>query len=378
MSLSNLIYFDQAATSFPKPPCVKEAIAEALSEAAGNPGRSAHAKATRAAERVFDVREEICRFFDATSPEGVVFTENATQALNMAIFCATYAGGHVLCSDIEHNAVLRPLAHLQAFGKIRYDVFDSTCVTEERLGALLKPDTRVLVATHASNICGRVLPIEVIGEFCRKRNILFILDASQSAGHIPISVRKMGVDILCAPAHKGLYGILGAGFAIFETQRAFPPFLLGGSGSFSHELSMPNTLPERYEAGSLPVPAILALGASLRLLKEIGVEKIAEHIERLSRLLFEGLSEIRGLSLIDEAPPKNGVISFTHRTLSPSMIAERLDEADVCVRAGFHCAPLAHKTLGTVEEGTVRASVGFSSTKDECDDFLARISLILR
>lgn len=354
-----------------------EALAEALTEAAGNPGRSAHAQASRAAERVFEVREAVCRFFDASSPERVVFTQNATTALNMAIFCACHAGGHVLCSDMEHNAVLRPLAQLERVGKIHYDVFDSATLTEEHLETLVRPDTRALVATHASNICGRVLPIDVIGAFCRKRNILFILDASQSAGHIPISVRKMGVDILCAPAHKGLYGILGAGFAIFETSIPLPPFLFGGSGSFSHELSMPSTLPERYEAGSLSVPAILALGASLCRLEKIGVENILKHVEELSTYLYARLSEIKGLSLIDKAPPKNGVISFIHASLSPAYIAEGLSDEGVCVRAGFHCAPLAHKTLGTEKGGSVRASIGFSNTKEECNDFLLKISSVL-
>ncbi len=376
MSLSDLIYLDHAATSFPKSATVKDAIFYALTEAAGNPGRSAHALAVRAAESVYEVRETLAQFFDASSPERVVFTSGATAALNMAIFCAAAKGGHFLCSDIEHNATLRPLEHLRREGKISYDVFPSDSVSETMLSHYVKKNTVALVATHASNVCGRVLPIRAIGDFCRKRNILFILDAAQSAGHIPISVRKERVDILCAPAHKGLFGVLGAGFAIFETERLLPPFLLGGSGSFSHDPTMPDTLPERYEAGSLPVPAILALGAAIN---ELPAPLDAEaHLLELSAYLFEKLSALGGVRLTDALPPKNGVFSFTHDRLAPSEIAEALSDAGVFVRAGFHCAPLAHKTLGTHECGTVRASLGITSTKKDCDEFVERIFRILK
>jgi len=376
MSLSDFIYLDQAATSFPKPAAVKEALLYALEGAAGNPGRSAHALAARAAESVYDVREDISRFFDASSPERVIFTSGATNALNMAIFCAAANGGHFLCSDIEHNATLRPLEHLRREGKISYDIFPSENVSAELLSHYVKENTVALVATHASNVCGRVLPIRKIGEFCRRRNILFILDAAQSAGHIPISARKDHVDILCAPAHKGLRGVLGAGVAILETERSFPPFLLGGSGSFSHDPTMPSTLPERFEAGSLPVPAILALGAAV---KEIGSPRDAEaYIWELSAYLFERLSDIAGIHTVDTSPPRNGVFSFTHDSLPPGEIAEALNDAGVFVRAGFHCAPLAHKTLGTDVCGTVRASVGVTTTKADCDIFVEQLFRILK
>lgn len=378
MSLYDLIYFDQAATSYPKPPCVLEAVREALTDAFGNPGRSSHEAARLAAERVYEVRDAVCRFFDASSAERVVFTQNATHALNLAISSACAEGGHVLCSDLEHNAVLRPLERLAAEGKIRYNVFPSKGICAEVLEGYLQEDTRAVITTHASNICGRVLPLAELGALCRRRGILFVVDASQSAGHLPLSVRNMHIDVLCAPAHKGLYGILGAGFAIFETQREFPPFMVGGGGANAFSPFMPRELPEHFEAGSLSVPAILSLGASLAYLQERSVHSIAAHIAALEGRLHENLSVLSRVRIWEKEARGTGILSFTCEGVSPSLLAEALDEAGVAVRAGYHCAPLAHKTIGSDEVGTVRISVGATNTLGECDEFAERLNFILK
>lgn len=371
------IYFDQAATSYPKPECVYEAVTRTVRNEGGNPGRSGHRLSLAAAERVLSVREALCRFFDAPSAERVVFTKNATEALNLAIFSVLRGGGHALCSDLEHNAVLRPLAQLKREGTADFDVFESARLSEEYLASLLKNNTRLLVMTHASNICGRVLDASFVGAFCKKHGIIFVLDASQSAGHIPISLREMNIDILCAPAHKGLYGIMGAGFAIFKEALSLPSFLQGGSGVYSLSDEMPTVLPERYEAGTLPVPAIAALGAALARVEQRGVEVIRAHIERLEKHLKSALLTRRGIRVLEAKAHGSGIISFTHETISPATLAERLDEMGVAVRSGYHCAPLAHKTIGSIKTGTVRLSLGASNTAEECDAFLERLDKIV-
>ena len=371
------IYFDQAATSYPKPDCVYEAMVRAVRDEGGNPGRSGHSLSLAAAERVLSVREALCRFFDAPSAERVIFTKNATEAINLAVFSVLRGGGHALCSDLEHNAVLRPLAQLKRDGTADFDIFESARLSEEYLASLLKKSTRLLVMAHASNICGRVLDASLVGSFCKKHGIIFVLDASQSAGHIPISVQKMGIDVLCAPAHKGLYGIMGAGFAIFKDALSLPSFLQGGSGVYSLSEEMPSVFPERYEAGTLPLPAIAALGASLSWVEEKGVGEICAHIERLEGYLMRKLSTRRGIRVLESKAYGSGIISFTHESLSPATLAEMLDEMGVAVRSGYHCAPLAHKTIGSIKTGTVRISLGASNTQEECDAFLERLDKIL-
>ena len=376
MSSYELIYFDQAATSYPKSQAVKESVLRSLTTGVGNPGRSAHKEAKDAAEAVYEARCAVCRFFGATDESRVVFTQNATTALNMAIHAICASGGHVLCSDIEHNAVLRPLAYLAREGKIRFDIFPSRGITADLLERYVRADTCAIVTTHASNVCGRVLPLEIIGDFCRKRSILFIVDASQSAGHLPIDVQRMKIDILCAPAHKGLYGILGAGFAIFETQRELPPLLHGGSGTESFSPYMPKALPERFEAGSLSVPAITALGTSLKEIEAVGVKTIAAHIASIEKYLRQELASFPALSLSKESGC--GILSLTHERFSPSRMADALDEVGVATRAGYHCAPLAHKTLGTDKTGSLRLSLGATNTKAECAAFCERFSAVLK
>lgn len=378
MRSDKLIYFDQAATSYPKPKTVLEAVARAIQEQGGNPGRSAHRLSVQASDLVFSVREKICRFFEAPAADRVVFTKNATEALNLAIFSALRNGGHALCSNMEHNAVLRPLLHLKREGKADFDIFESKEFSKEKLQSLLRKDTKILILNHASNVCGRVQSPMEIGSFCAENGILFVLDASQSAGHIPISMQKMKIDILCAPAHKGLHGILGLGFAVFRTQKSFPPFLYGGSGVYSLDEDMPKELPERYEAGSLSVPAIAALGAGMEFVKEKGVEEIEKKVLSLERFLKEELLKRPFFRVWDEKAEGSGNVSFTHERFSPSLFAELLDSENVAVRAGYHCAPLAHRSIGSIMSGTVRIGLGAFNTFEECEEFIERIDRLIK
>lgn len=359
------IYFDHAATSYPKPKAVEKAVIRALDAEGGNPGRSGHTLSLRAAERVFSARETIANFFGLGDARGVVFTKNATEALNLAISVFTAGGGHVLCDDMAHNALLRPLYALADTGKISLSFFSA----KQALPAV-QEDTVLLCATHASNICTRLCDAERLGAFCQSHDIAFVLDASQSAGHLPIDCEKIGADAVCLPAHKGLYGIMGAGAVLFShPERDYPAFLSGGSGSYSLSREMPKELPEHFEAGTLPLPAIAAFEAGVKWVEEIGIDAIAGKIERLEMRLREGIGNTKGIRIHGEETG-SGIVSFSHTTLSPLRIASLLDGEGFAVRAGLHCAPLAHQTLGTRDAGgTVRVSLGYSNTAKECERF---------
>lgn len=368
MSCFEGIYFDHAATSYPKPRDVLAAVTRALEEEGGNAGRSGHSLALRAALRVYSAREAVAEFFGLPDPAGVVFTKNATEALNLAVhvFCAR--GGHILCDDMAHNALARPLYRLADEGRIRLSFYPHGAKTED-ISKQIEKDTVALCATHASNVCGARLDAKALGSLCRARGIAFVLDASQSAGHLPIDCADIGADAVCIPAHKGLFGIMGAGAALFLHPREdYPPFLTGGGSAYSLSRKMPAALPEHFEAGTLPLPAVAALEAGIAWVKEIGLEAIEAHIAKIEARLSAGLAQIRGITLHGETG--GGILSFTHGSLSPEGIAARLDDAGIAVRAGLHCAPLAHAALGTAPRGTVRVSLGYTNTLDECDKFL--------
>lgn len=371
------IYLDHAATSYPKPKAVLQAISRALSEEGGNPGRSAHALSLRAAERVSSARESIASFFGLRDESGVVFTKNATEALNLAVHALTAKGGHVLSDDMAHNALLRPLYALADKGKISLSLF-SAKEAPEVLASRFREDTVLVCATHASNICSHVCDAVGIGALCKARGVAFLLDASQSAGHIPVDCEAIGADAVCVPAHKGCLGIMGAGAVLFSHPKMeYPPFLTGGSGAHSRERGMPRELPEHFEAGTLPLPAIAAFEAGVRWVQKVGVFEIGHKIKRLESILKEGLGNERGITLYGDSVG-GGILSFAHRSLSPNVLAERLSVDGICARAGLHCAPLAHKTLGTPETGAVRVSLGYSNTEKECERFLSALHRALK
>lgn len=371
------IYFDHAATSYPKPKAVLRAVSQALVEEGGNPGRSAHALSLKAAERVSSARETLASFFGLRDERGVVFTKNATEALNLAVHTLTAAGGHVLCDDMAHNALLRPLYALADAGKISLSFF-SAREASNALTAQLREETVLVCVTHASNICSETCDVAGIGAVCKARGIAFLVDASQSAGHIPIDCEALGADAVCVPAHKGCFGVMGAGAVLFpHPKEEYPPFLFGGSGAHSRERGMPRTLPERFEAGTLPLPAIAAFEAGVRRVEEVGVLEIGHKIKAMEELLKEGLGSIEGITLFGEGVG-GGILSFAHRERSPNALADALGAEGICVRAGLHCAPLAHQTLGTPREGTVRVSLGYTNTKRECERFLSVLSRVLK
>ncbi|MBQ8342065.1 MAG: aminotransferase class V-fold PLP-dependent enzyme [Clostridia bacterium] len=365
-----MIYLDNAATTFPKPREVTEEVRRCITRYCGNPGRGSHRLAMAAAERIYECRELLSDFLGVGAPERIVFTLNTTHGLNLAIKGALKRGDHVLISELEHNAVRRPLFAMQQNAGVTVDVFPvlglSKTALLEGIRARCTPSTRAVICTHASNICSVTLPIAAIGALCRERGWLFVVDGAQSAGHLPLDMTAMHIDGLALPAHKGLYGIQGAGVLALSEALLPAPLLEGGSGVDSRLPTMPELPPERYEAGTLATPAIVALAEGVRSLQ--GGE--AERIAQLEKSLFAAAKD-RLLSLPDieiyEGDTPGGVLLFNRKDTPSTELGQTLSEAGICVRAGLHCAPMAHRALGTPENGAVRLSFGRYNTVAQLD-----------
>lgn len=370
-----MIYFDNAATTWKKPPGVMRAVRRAMRECGGNPGRSSHALSLAAAEGIDAVRVSLAALLGVSQPEHIVFCGNATEALNMAIMTQVRRGDHILISNREHNAVYRPVCRLVREGIAEFDVFEAGEDCLKKIEALLRPTTRLLICNHISNVDGRVAPLQKIGCFCREHGITLIVDTAQSLGHMPFSAEECRADVVCGPGHKGLFGIQGCGFAWFRHGEGLREFHSGGSGSGSRLPYMPPTLPERLEAGTLPTPAIFALGAGLAFLESTTIEAIAERERMLGTRLHERLSAIPGLHLYHGGG--GGVFSLTSDHLSPDAMTTALDSRGICVRGGLHCAPLAHSALGTLQTGTVRVSLSYFNTEAEIDRLAAELTALL-
>lgn len=360
-----MIYLDNAATTFPKPLPVIEEVRRCMLTYAGNPGRGAHMLSLMAAERVYECRELLARLFGAVDVDRVFFTPNTTYGINAVIKGILKRGDHVIISDMEHNAVFRPIYKLAALGEIEYDVFDTyTCQhgqTPEGICRsileLIKPNTKMVFCVHGSNICSELLPISEIGKLCKRLGIFFAVDGAQSAGHVPIDIEKMNIDALCLPGHKGLYGPQGIGAVILGRDIVLDTLTEGGNGMDSLSGDMSMQAPERYEAGTLPVPAIAGLYAALKWLESYGIERMGAEEKRLGMHLTDMLGSIRGVSVY--APQyEGGTVLFNVDGASSEACASYLNSKGICTRGGYHCAALAHGTLGTPEGGAVRASIG--------------------
>ena len=368
-----MIYFDNAATSFPKPNSVIKEVVRCLNTYCGNSGRSSHRMAMLASEKIYETRCKVADFFCASKSENIIFTYNATYALNFAIKNEAEEGTHILMSDMEHNSVARPVYKLKNEKKCDFDIFSSEGDIIKNLSALLRKNTRLLICNHISNVSGRILPVEEIGAFCKKHKICFILDASQSAGHISTDIKKIGCDILCAPAHKGLFGIQGCGLVIFENTKGIKEFIVGGSGTNSNSPHMPTALPERLEAGTLSTPAIASLSSGIDFIKSVGLPSIEEREKVLRNMLIERLASIKDVFICDNDKNCSSVISFHQKDIKSEIIGTYLDNCGICVRSGLHCAPIAHKTLNTSDNGTVRISLGYFNTINEIDAFYKKM-----
>ena len=363
-----MIYLDNAATTFPKPPQVLREVQRCLSTYCGNPGRGSHRLSNAAGEKIFEVREQVSDFFCCPNPENVVFTLNDTYALNLALKGFLRPNDHVIISNFEHNSVYRPIRAMADCGLIQFNVFDASAPDAVgQIEKLIRPNTRAVVVNHTSNVCSLTLPVEEIGALCRTRGILFIVDGAQSAGHEDINMEKMGIDVLCAPAHKGLMGIQGCGFLVLRDGLSLPETVVeGGSGVNSLAAKMPDQLPERLEAGTLPTPAIVALGEGIKFVRSMGTDEIKRRTTHLFILTLDRLSSIKGVKVY--APKHQGsTLLFTVNGVPSDQVSEHLDRNGICTRSGFHCCPLGHEALDTPKDGAVRVSFGIFNRDSDTD-----------
>ena len=366
-----MIYLDSAATSFQKPVSVGLAMGRALA-AMSSPGRGGYEAAMLASDTLLECRLALQRLFHVAEPENVVFTLNATHALNIAIRSLVPPGGRVALSGWEHNAVTRPLHALGAEERIaRGRLFDDGAFLEDWEKAL-EAGADAAVCTQVSNVFGWALPIREAAELCRERGVPLILDASQGAGVLPLDWEGLSLAYAAMPGHKGLLGPQGTGVLLCGGGQAPEPLLRGGTGSLSREQDMPDFLPDRLEAGTHNVPGVAGLLAGVRFVEEIGVDAIREHERALCRQAGEGLAAIPGLEVF-RGPGQTGVLSFRHRDIPAETLGEALSHLGIALRTGLHCAPLAHESAGTLETGTLRASFSLFNREEEVEAFLAAV-----
>ena len=366
-----MIYLDSSATSFLKPPQVAEAVFRSFNTI-GNAGRGAHAPTLNASRLIYDTREKLAALFGTPEPSRIAFTCNATEALNIAIHGAIHPGEHVITTACEHNSVLRPLylkekegteltiIPADIKGRIRYDLLESS----------VKSNTSAIVLTHASNLSGNVTDLAFVSNFAKKHGLLLIVDASQTAGSLPINVVKMGIDILCFTGHKGLFGPQGTGGLYVREGLTLSPLKSGGSGIHSFDRQHPTDMPTALEAGTLNGHGIAGLNAGLDYILSTGVKNIHAKEISLARRFVNGISDISDLKLYGDidAPLRTPIISLNIGNMSSTSVSDILwEDYEICVRAGAHCAPLMHKTFGTEKQGAVRFSFSCFNTEAEID-----------
>ena len=366
-----MIYLDSSATSFLKPPQVAEAVFRSFNTI-GNAGRGAHAPTLNASRLIYDTREKLAALFGTPDPSHIAFTCNATEALNIAIHGAIHPGEHVITTACEHNSVLRPLylkekegteltiIPADKKGRIRYDLLESS----------VKSNTSAIVLTHASNLSGNVTDLAFVSNFAKKHGLLLIVDASQTAGSLPINVVKMGIDILCFTGHKGLFGPQGTGGLYVREGLTLSPLKSGGSGIHSFDRQHPTDMPTALEAGTLNGHGIAGLNAGLDYILSTGVKNIHAKEISLARRFVNGISDISDLKLYGDidAPLRTPIISLNIGNMSSASVSDILwEDYEICVRAGAHCAPLMHKTFGTEKQGAVRFSFSCFNTEAEID-----------
>jgi len=381
-----LVYLDNSATSWPKPQGVVEAIRKAIEKYGANPGRSGHKLAIEAARIIYQTREALAELFGLEDPERIILTKNVTEALNLVLYGFLKPGDHVITSSMEHNSVMRPLRDLEKKGvevtQIRAS--EKGEIDPRDLLKSIRKNTKLVVLVHISNVTGTVMPVEEILKITKDHGIPLLLDAAQSAGTIPINLRELPVDLLAFTGHKGLFGPQGTGGLVINTEgleEKIEPLMRGGTGSKSEEEEQPEFLPDKYESGTPNTPGIAGLGEGVRFILKEGINRIMEKKEKLTLKLLEGLKEIKGVKLYGSLDPKKqiGIVSFNVERKSPSEVSHLLDEKyNILSRPGLHCAPSAHKTIGTFPFGTVRFSVGYFNTEEEIEYALQAVKNLVR
>jgi cysteine desulfurase/selenocysteine lyase len=374
-----MIYFDNAATSWPKPPGVAAAMTQFTESVGANPGRAAHRRALESGRIVYEAREAVCELFRAPDPLRTVWTKNVTEALNLVLRGLLRPGDHVVTSSMEHNSMMRPLRALErqrnpGFSGVEVTVMRCSpqgVLDPAQLEAAIRPETRLVAVNHASNVVGTLLPVREVGAICRRRDVLLLVDAAQTGGAYPIDVQADQIDLLAFTGHKSMGGPMGTGGLIVgervdETQ--IEPLIRGGTGSRSEHELQPDFLPDVYESGTPNVVGLAGLQVGVRWVLERGVEAIRAHEVVLTRMLIDGLRSIPSVTVYGTMAPERqmATVSFNVAGMSPSELGLRLDdEYGILCRVGLHCAPTAHKTIGTFPDGTVRFGLSAFSTAEE-------------
>lgn len=367
-----MVYFDNGATTFPKPQQVYDKILEVMTQYGANPGRSGHKMALKASRGIYETREIISKLFNINNPMNLLFCSNATEALNIGIKGVLEPGDHVITTSMEHNSVLRPIKYLENYG------IEATIVQADHQGRIkakdiekeIRKNTKLIVNTHISNLIGTIMPVEEIGRLAKERGIIYMVDAAQSAGVYNIDVEAMNIDLLAFPGHKGLLGPQGTGGLYIREGLVIREFLHGGTGSASHSLIQPTIMPDKFESGTGNAPGIIALGEGIRYILDRGMDDIRKHEEELTEHFISEASKIEEIQLYGPLNIREqaAVVALNIKGLDSSEASYILDqEYDIAVRPGLHCAPLAHETIGTLNQGAVRFSFGLFNTHEEIE-----------
>jgi cysteine desulfurase family protein len=377
-----MIYLDNAATSFPKPSAVYEEVLNCMRNYAASPGRGSYDMSIKAALKIMETREEICKLFNIPSPFNLIFTGNSTEALNIGIKGVLKKGDHVISTVIEHNSVLRPLHSMSKSG------VEVTLVNVDKAGYVnindikeeIKKNTKMIIINHASNVLGSLQDIENIGNLSKVKGIIFMVDASQSAGVIPIDVERDNIDLLAFSGHKGLLGPQGTGCLFIRKGIKLKNFKEGGTGSNSHFMVQPDFMPDQFESGTLNTPGIAGLCEGIKFIKRVGVDNIQKCEKELISYLFEELKKLPYVKIYgnNSVKQRSPVLSFNIEGIDASIVGEQLNEEGIAVRTGYHCAPLIHDVIGTEYAGTVRVSPGYFNTFDDIEKLLVTILRIYK
>ncbi|MDK2564534.1 aminotransferase class V-fold PLP-dependent enzyme [Romboutsia sedimentorum] len=368
-----MIYLDNAATTYPKPEKVYDSIMDCMKNYCANPGRAGHKLAMRAAREIYDARENIAKLFNIDNPMNVIFTNNATDSLNLAIKGVVKSGDHIITTSMEHNSVIRPIKSLENHG------VENTIVQCDKEGFLniedlkkaIKSNTKLIVTTHASNVVGTLIDIKAVGEVAKEHNLLYLVDASQTAGVYDINVSDINVDMIAAPGHKCLLGPQGTGILYIREGLNVNILKEGGTGSKSEDLFQPDLVPDKYEAGTHNTPGIVGLNEGVKFVLEKGIDNIRIHEEKLCEYMLNKLEEVPNIIVygIKDSKKRAAVIAINIGNMDSGEITFLLDsQYQIATRSGIHCSPLAHQTLGTLEQGVVRFSLGYFNTESDIDE----------
>lgn len=373
-----MLYLDNPATSIQKPPCVLSAMAKNTRDFSVNAGHGGHRESLKGALGIAETQEVLADFFGIQNPERIAFTQNATYALNMAISGFLTRRDHVIITTMEHNSVIRPVHRLCSYTMVEAN--ERGEIDARQVERAIRRNTKMVITTHASNVCGSIMPVYEIGKICRKYGLVYLLDCAQTAGIIPIDVEKMGVSMLAFSGHKGLMGPLGVGGLYVAENVQLAPLIVGGTGSLSKSRYQPKDMPDMLHAGTLNTPAIMTLKTAVLYINSVGIKTIEEKERNLAEYLFSELKNIGGVTVYGpESGMRNGTVAFNIEGFSSGEASDILDsDYEIATRGGYHCAYTAHVSLKSEKTGAVRVGFGAFSEKEEADELLAAVNKIAK